>query len=47
MIGSCPAPYESRMDPSQDVGCATKKGTTVEHVLLEMQSQRAVEMNHR
>ena len=35
------------MDLSQDVGCVTKKGTTVEHVLLEMQSQRAVEMHRR
>ena len=40
-------PYGSRMDPSQDVGCVAKRGTTVEHVLLEMRSQLAVELHHR
>ncbi|KAK9998077.1 hypothetical protein SO802_017680 [Lithocarpus litseifolius] len=47
MIGSYRAPYGLRMDQSQDIGCVAKRGTTIEHVLLEMQSQRAVELHHR
>nr|POF08263.1 hypothetical protein CFP56_55664 [Quercus suber] len=43
---SCRAPYGSRMDQNQDMGCVAKRGTIVEHVLLEMWSQQVVELHH-
>ena len=32
---------------SQGVGCVTKRGTTVEHVLLKMGNQQVVELHRR
>nr|POF21700.1 hypothetical protein CFP56_26362 [Quercus suber] len=45
-LGSFRAPYGSRMDQNQDVGYVAKRGTIVEHVLLDMRSQQVVELHH-
>ena len=47
MIGSCQPPYGLRMDQSQDVGCVAKKGITVEHVLLKIGNQQAMDLHRR